>query len=202
VIKFRHPKAPKPLVYRCDKLLEEGLLLRGTGMKGHNFTALYDLRWADEIYLLRQAGGTLIPCHLRDSNSIHVNRDWAEVVQYMDEVKARRDREAATVIQSEINFGQRMKERVSKANRRVNERRESKPAQSKSSTLRGIRANRKAETERMHEEEAKQLRSRATQDPTMSAPEDRAHSTRTANRYSRVPQITNIAELRKKRMGR
>lgn len=200
-IKFRHPKAPKPLIYKCDQLVEEGLLLRGTGMKGHNFTALYDLRWVDEIYLIRQAGGTLIPCYLRDSNSIHVNRDWAEAVQYMDEVKAQRDWQAAPVIQSEINFEQRMKERISKANRRANESQESEPTQSKSSTLRGIRANRKTETERMHEEEARQLRSGATQVSAMSAPEDRSHST-PANRYSRVPQITNIAELRKKRMGR
>jgi hypothetical protein len=106
-IKFRHPKAPKPLIYKCDQLLEQGMLLRGTGSKGHKYTALYDLRWADEIYLISQAGGALIPCRLRDSNSIHVNRDWAEVVQYMVEIKAQRDWQVAAVIQSDINYGLR-----------------------------------------------------------------------------------------------
>jgi hypothetical protein len=201
-IKFRHPKAPKPLIYKCDQLLEEGLLLRGTGAKGRNFTALYDLRWTNEIYLIRQAGDALIPCYLRDPDSVHVNRDWAEAIQYMDEVKARRDQQASNVVQSEINFDQRMKERISKAKRRADETPESNQARSKSSTLRGIRVNRNAETERMHEEEARQLRSGATQDPAMSEPEGRTRTARTANRYSRAPQITNIAELRKKRMGR
>lgn len=201
-IKFRHPKAPKPLIYKCDQLLEEGLLLRGTGAKGRNFTALYDLRWTDEIYLIRRAGDALIPCYLRDHNSVHVNRDWAEAIQYMDEVKAQRDQEASTVVQSEINFDQRMKERISKAKDRVVEARESSPTQSKSSTLRGIRANRKAETERMHAEEASQLRFGATQSLAKSVREDHTHGAGTATRSSRGPQITNIAELRKKRMGR
>jgi len=196
-IKFRHPKAPKPLIYKCDELLDEGLLLREVGMKGRKFKALYDLRWADEIYLIRQAGGNLIPCQLRDKNSLHVNRDWAEVVQYLDEVKAKRDQQASTVIQDEINFDQRLRERVSKAKRRRDETRNTKPTPSKSSILRGIRSNRKAETERMHQEEARQLRSLDGQDPL----EGRSQAPRTSSRPPRGPQIPNIAELRKKRMG-
>jgi putative transposase len=201
-IKFRHPKAPKPLIYKYDQLLDEGLLLRDIGTKGHQFPALYDLRWADEIYLIRKAGGDLVPCQLRDAKSIHVNRDWAEVVQYMDEVKARRDRLASTVVQSEINFDRQMQERVSKAKRRHQEVRERNPALSKSSTLRGIRYNRKVETARMHEEEAKQLRSGARQVPGESAHEGRSHSERAGSRYSRGPRIPDISELRKKKMGR
>ncbi len=201
-IKFRHPKAPKPLIYMSEQLLDEGLLLRDTGARGRQFPALYDLRWADEIYLIRQAGSDLIPCQLRDANSIHINRDWAEVVQYLDEVKARRDRQASAVIQAEINFDRRVRERVSKANRRVNEARERSPAQSKSAILRGISSNRKSETERMHREESSQLRYGGKQGLTETAPEARSEGTRTGSRYSRAPQIPDIAELRKKRMGR
>jgi hypothetical protein len=201
-IRFRHPKAPKPLIYMSEQLLDEGLLLRDTGTKGRQFSALYDLRWADEIYLIRQAGGDLIPCQLRDANSIHINRDWAEVVQYLDEVKARRDRQASAVIQAEINFDRRVQERVSKAKRRVNEAREANPAQSKSANLRDISSNRKAETERMHREEFSQLRSGGNHGPTESAPEARSQGARTGSKYPCTPQIPNISELRKKRMGR
>jgi putative transposase len=201
-IKFRHPKAPKPLIYKCEQLLEEGLLLRDIGTKGRKFMALYDLRWVDEIYLIREAGGDILPCYLRDSNSIHTNRDWAEVVQYMDEVKARRDRQASTVLQGEINFDQRVKARVSKAKQRFKENQESNPAQSKSSILRGIRSNRKAETKRMHEEEASQLRSGGEPEHSQSRLGDRSQAANTGNRYSRGPHIPDIAEIRKKRLGR
>jgi putative transposase len=201
-IKFRHPKAPKPLIYMCNQLLDEGLLLRETGVNGRKFTALYDLRWADEIYLIRQAGGDLIACRLRDTDSIHVNRDWAEVVQYMDEVKAQRDRQAPTVVQSEINFDRRVQERVSKAKQRKNEVHERTSAQSKSSRLRGIRSNRKVETERMHEEDARQLRFGGEPSPAKSKPEGPLQAVHTGSRHSRSPQIPDIAELRKKRIGR
>jgi putative transposase len=196
-IKFRHPKAPKPLIYKCDQISDEGLLLRDTGLKGRHYPALYDLRWTDEIYLIRQAGGDLIPCQLRDPKSIHVNRDWAEAVQYMDEVQARRDRETSAVIQGDINFDKRMRERISKAKRRRDAAREASPAPSKSSDLKGIRSNRKAETERMHQEEARQLRSGGGQELAKSAPKGRSRAV-----HPRGPQVTNIAELRKKRMGR
>jgi hypothetical protein len=146
-IKFRHPKAPKPLIYKCNQLLDEGLLLRKTGRKGIKFRALYDLRWTDEIYLMRQAGGDLLPCQLRDPNSIHINRDWAEAVQYLDEVKTQRDREASAVTQAEINFDHRLRERVSKAKRHQQQESDLTHTPSKSSRLRGIRDNRKVETE-------------------------------------------------------
>lgn len=201
-IKFRHPKAPKPLIYKCDQFLDEGLLLRGTRAKGRKCVALYDMRWADEIYLLREAGGVLIPCHLRDTNSIHVNRDWAETVQYLGEMQARRDLQASTVLQAEVNFNHRMQERVSKARRQVKEARENNPAQSKSAILRGIRSNRKAETERMHEQEANQLRSGDSQVPAKLAHENHSQIAHNDSRYSVGPQIPDIAELRKKRMGR
>lgn len=201
-IKFKHPKAPKPLIYRCDQLLDEGLLLRGMGTKGLNFKALYDLRWADEIYLIRKAGDDLITCKLRDAHSMHVNRDWAEVVQYMDEVQAQRDGQDSVVLQNKINFGMRVQERVSKANQRREEAREKSPAPSKSAILKNIRSNRKAETERMYQEEARQLRSASEENLTNSTPEVRHHKARTGGRHSHGPQIPNIAELRKKRIGR
>jgi putative transposase len=201
-IKFKHPKAPKPLIYKCDQLLNEGLLLRNIGTKGRQFPVLYDLRWADEIYLMRQAGGDLIPCQLRDADSIHVNRDWAEVVQYMDEVKAQRDQIASTVVQSEINFDRRMRERISKAKRRSKDIRGSSPSQTKSSILRGIRSKRKTETETMHLEEANQLRLGVGQSSSASTAKGHSKSSGTARKNSRGPQIPNIAELRKKRMGR
>lgn len=201
-IKFRHPKATKPLIYKCDQLMDEGLLLRQTGMRGRQFTALYDLRWADEIYIMRQAGGDLIPCRLRDADSIHANRDWAEVVQYMDQVKAQRDHQASAVIQGEINFDRRVKEKVAKAKQRHIEALERNPAQSKSSRLRNIRSNRKAETERMHEEEASQHRAGVMQGPPILVPECRSQDVNTNSSYSRLPQIPDIAELRKKKIGR
>jgi hypothetical protein len=202
-IKFRHPKAPKPLIYRCDQLSDEGLLLRATGAKGRDFTVLYDLRWADEIYLVRQAGGELIPCQLRDKNSIHVNRDWAEVVQYLDNVKARRDKEESAVVQNEINFERRIRERASKATRRHKESLKTAPTQSKTSRLRRIPANRKAEISRMHEEEAKQFRSKGKQSRTEAAPvKRRSQGKRSGNGHSRSPRIPDIAAMRRKRIGR
>jgi len=201
-IKFRHPKAPKPLIYKCNELLDEGLLLRETGKKGSKFRVLYDLRWADEIYLIRQVGGEFIPCQLRDPNSIHINRDWAEVVQYLDEVQAQRDRESSVVTQAEINFDQRLRERVSKAKRRHKEDRDLYPPPSKSSRLKGIRSNRKAETERMHQEEAAQLRVGSGKSPAQPTLSGRTRDTRKSSGRPLVPQISDIAELRKKRMGR
>lgn len=201
-IKFRHPKAPKPLIYKCNELLDEGLLLRETGKKGSKFRVLFDLRWADEIYLIRQAGGSLIPCQLRDSNSIHINRDWAEVVQYLDEVKERRDREASVVTQAEINFDQRLRERVLNAKRRHKEDRELYPPPTKASRLKGIRRNRKAETELMHQEEAAQFRSGSRKSPAQPPLSGRTRDTDKSSGRSLVPQISDIAELRKKRMGR
>jgi hypothetical protein len=200
-IKFRHPKAPKALVYKCDQIPDEGLLLRDTGTKGRQFKGLYDLRWADEIYLIRQAGGDLIPCQLRDAKLIHVNRDWAEVVQYMDEVQARRDREASNVLQDGINFDRRLKERVSKANRRRAEAQRTGPTQSKASVLKGIRSNRKTETERMHQQEADQLRVGGQQGSIVSVPQERSKPKRRVPQHSRGPQIPNIADIRKRRMG-
>lgn len=201
-IKFRHPKAPKPLIYKCNELLDEGLLLRKTGKKGVRFRALYDLRWTDEIYLIRQAGGDLITCQLRDSNSIHINRDWAEAVQYLDEVQAQRDREASTVTQAEINFDQRLRERVSKAKRRNKEDRDVYPPSSKSSRVKSIRRNRKAETELMHQEEAAQFRSGSRKSPAQPPLSSRTRDTGKSSGRSLVPQISDIAELRRKRMGR
>jgi hypothetical protein len=200
-IKFRHPKAPKPLIYKCEQLSTEGLLLRNTGRKGRRFVALYDLRWADEIYLMRQFGGDLIPCTLRDPHSIHSNRDWAETVQYLDDVRARRDEQNPIVIQSEINFEHRMRERVSKAKQRSKEARANSPAQSKSSIVKNIRSNRKAETERMHQDEAAQLRLGAGGGRTR-APKPHSPSGARFNNYSGGPRIPNIADLRKRRMGR
>jgi hypothetical protein len=201
-IKFRHPKAPKPLIYKCDQLEEQGLLLRGTGAKGRHYTALYDLRWADEIYLTPQAGGELIPCSLRDENSIHAHRDWAEVVQYMEEVQVQRDRQRSAVLQGEINFEQQMQTRVSKAKRQLKEVRENITKQSKAARLRGIAANRKAETARIHEEEANQLRINKDARPLNSGASNHPHVARKGSTCSRGPQIPNIAELRRKRMGR
>jgi transposase InsO family protein len=200
-IKFKHPKSPKPLIYKCNQLQGEGLLLRDTGAKGRQYPALYDLRWADEIYLIRQAGGDLLPCALRDEDSIHVNRDWAEVVQYMDEVRARRDRQAPVILQDEINFDQMLKARVSKAKQKVKQAGEIHSIKSKSSRLRGIRHNRTVETERMHAEEASRFRSTARSGPAKPAPEDRARERRTGSGFSHGPQIPDIAELRKRRMG-
>lgn len=199
---FRHPKAPKPLIYKCDQLAAEGLLLRGTGTRGRKFKVLYDLRWTDEIYLLREAGGDMIPCTLRDEDSVHANRDWEEAVQYLNDVQVQRDRSNSAVIQGAINFDKRLRERVSKANRRAKEARGKNPVSSKSATLAGIRSNRKAETALIHQEEANQLRSGDAQDPSKAASGDSSHSPRPNRSYSRGPQIINISELRKNRMGR
>jgi hypothetical protein len=124
------------------------------------------------------------------------------VVQYLDEVKAKRDRETSVVIQAEINFDQRLRERVSKAKRHHKEDRDFNPLPSKSSRLKGIRHNRKAETERMHQEEAARFCSgngRILAQPVSAA---RTQDTPTSGRRSVVPQMPDIAELRKKRMGR
>ena len=201
-IKFRHPKAPKPLLYKCDQLEEQGLLLRGTGAKGRHFKALYDLRWADEIYLMPEAGRELLPCRLRDEDSIHANRDWAEVVQYMEEVQVQRDRQGSVVLQSAISFEHRMKNRVAKAKRKLADERQDSPKQSKAEMLRGIASNRKTEIARMHEEEANQLRLNKDDRPLSSSSTNHSQVERKGTRYSRGPQIPNIADLRKRRMGR
>jgi hypothetical protein len=199
-IKFRHPKAPKPLIYQCDELDDEGLLLRGTGLKGRKYTALYDLRWAHEIYISRQAGTELIPCHLRDEDSIHANRDWAEVVQYLEEVQLQRDRQGSPVLQSQINFEHNMQQRISKAKRQLTETRKRSHHLSKAAMLKGIATNRKIETEIIHGKEADKFRCRE-KDPTTKSSRPISQVARKGSKYSRGPQITNIAELRKKRMG-
>jgi hypothetical protein len=133
---------------------------------------------------------------------MHANRDWAEVVHYMDEVQAQRDEQDSAVMQNQINFGRRIQERVSKAKQQFKEAREKNPAPNKSAILRNIRSNRKAETERMHQEEANQLLSTGKQNSASLTPEGDSHATRTRGRRSRGPQIPDIAELRKKRTGR
>jgi Ulp1 family protease len=201
-IKFRHPKAPKPLIYTCDQFLDEGLLLRDTGSKGRKYQALFDLRWTDEIYVVRQAGGEEIPCRLRDQNSIHVNRDWEETVRYLDDVKALRDEEESTVVKNEINFSRRMQERVSRANKRRREDMDKNPPQSKSAAVKGIRSNRKTEIESMHEEEASRRRSGDVRTPVKQVDESHPRGASTDARSSREIQMPDISELRKKRMGR
>lgn len=197
-IKFRHPKAPKPLTYISDQLVDKGLLLRQTGLKGRKFTTLYDVRWANEIYLLPKPGSDLITCRLRDADSIHLNRDWAEIIQYMEEIQVQRDLLGSDVIQSEINFDRQMRERVSKANLRRKKFEESAPSASKSSLISAIKTNRKMETEHIHQTEANQ---RQTGTPLAIVKSRQGQSQNNAKR-NRGPQITNIAELRKKRMGR
>jgi len=197
-IKFRHPKASKPLIYQCEQLRDEGLLLRGTAHKGRQYPALYDLRWANEIYLMRQAGGDLLSCQLRDATSIHANRDWAEVVQYMEAVRVQRDKQASSVLQADINFDHMIQMRTSKTKQRLKEARQNAPRLSKSEMLRQIPSNRKLERELMHQEEANQLVSSSGQ----SLPEAHSETTRSSGRRSSGPQMPNIAELRKKRMGR
>jgi hypothetical protein len=197
-IKFRHPKAPKPLTYISHQLIGDGLLLRQSGSKGRKFTALYDLRWANEIYLLPRPGADLITCHLRDTDSIHLNRDWAEIVQYMEDIQDQRDRLASEVVQSEINFDRHMRERVSEANRRRKKFEASAPVASKSSLVSGIRTNRKVETEHIHQTEANQLRT-GTRLAKVKSGQGQSQNN---SKRNRGPQITNIAELREKRMGR
>lgn len=201
-IKFRHPKSPKPLIYQCDELLDEGLLLRNMGSKGRTFKAHYDLRWANEIYLVRHAGADLITCQLRDECSIHANRDWAEVVQYTNEVQVRRDKLGPKQVQDQVNFDSRIRQRVIQAKERALKDRKRVPAQSKSEFLKGTRANRKSEIEYMHEDDANQQVSIGRNDVTDLASKARPQKRHVGKEYSREPQITNIAELRKKRMGR
>lgn len=200
-IKFRHPKAPKPLKYKCDQFFEQGQLLRATGKKGLKFLALYDQRWAEEIYLLSKAGETPIPCQLCDPDSIHANRDWAEVVQYLDEIKVRRDVEASAVTHNSINFGQSMKARAAKATLRNQKAREAIPSQSKSSILKGIPSNRKKEINRMHDEEASQLPSRNGQESSKLASSQRKNGSRGRSKYASQPRMPDISEMRKKRIG-
>jgi hypothetical protein len=201
-IRFRHKKSPKPLIYKCDQLSDEGLLLRNTGKKGANFNVYFDERWADEIYLVRQAGGELLTCQLRDKDSLHKNRDWAEVIQYKNQNQLQFDKSRPHEVQAQANFNRQMMKRAADAKRRAKEERARlAPDQSKAAFLKNVRANRQNEIARMHEEEAAQLRSGSGQDATKSASEGRSQAP-SGRRHPRTPRIPNIAELRKERMGR
>jgi hypothetical protein len=201
-IKFRHKKSPKSLTYKCDQLSDEGLLLRNTGKKGPNFNVYYDDRWADEIYVVRQAGGDLLPCQLRDKDSIHKNRDWAEVVQYKNKAQLQFDKSRPREVQDQVNFDRRITQRADDAKRRATEARARlAPDQSKSAFLKNTRTNRQNDIAGMHEEEAAQLRSGGGHDGVESATEGRSHAP-SGHRYPSTPRIPNIAELRKERMGR
>lgn len=201
-IKFRHKKSPKPLIYKCDQLSDEGLLLRNTGKKGANFRVYFDERWAEEIYLVRQAGGDLLPCQLRDKDSLHKNRDWAEVIQYKNQNQLQFDKSRPREVQAQANFDRQMMKRAVDAKRRAKEERARlAPNQSKAAFLKNVRANRQNEIARMHEEEAAEYHSGGAKAATNSASEGHSHAP-SGRRHPHTPRIPNIAELRKERMGK
>lgn len=199
-IRFKHPKSSCSLDYTCDQALLEGWLLRNTKTKAREFKAVYDPRWNDEIYLDLGNGGTSISCRLKNPNSPHANRDWSEVIQYQESEQLQRAVLAPREIQAEANLDKRIQNIVTETQRRAVERNRDLPAQSKSAFLKATRRNRKLEVETMHREEAEQY-SPSKEEQSSAQITSPTASTNDGD-YVGVPSVTNIAEIRKKRLGK
>lgn len=203
-IRFNHPKSSYSLFYTCDQALVEGWLLRNTGRKSCKFDAVFDPRWDDEIYLNIGKGQSLITCHLKNPKSAHLNRDWSEVIEYHEGKQLTRARLTPNETQAKVNLNRRIQNVAGKSKKRIQETKASQPEQSKASLTRGIKDNRREEIVAMHAEEAKELQMK-----TADAYQDKApssHPTQTSKltdgNYVGVTQVSNIAELRKKKIGR
>jgi hypothetical protein len=203
-IRFKHPKSSCSLDYTCDQALLDGWLLRNTGTKAREFKAVYDPRWDDEIYLDLGVGRGSMTCHLKNPNSPHVNRDWSEVVQYHESEQLQRALLVPGEIQAEANLDARIQNIVSESQRRVDERENSSPDQSKSAFLKATRSNRKSEIEAMHTEESPQHISKKHINKEKLSYAQAATPSADANdgSYVGVSQVTSIAEIRKKRIGK
>jgi hypothetical protein len=203
-IRFKHPKSSRPLFYTCDQALIEGWLLRNTGRKSRKFDAVFDPRWNDEIYLNIGNGQSLITCHLKNPKSSHLNRDWSEVIEYHEGKQLTRARLTPNEIQAEVNLNRRIQNVAGKSKKRMQEIKASQPKQSKASLTRGIKDNRREEIVAIHAEEAKERQMKTADVPQNQVPP--RHSTRTSKltdgNYVGVTQVSNIAELRKKKIGR
>jgi hypothetical protein len=203
-IKFRHPKSSSSLLYTCDQALIEGWLLRDTGKKVSKFDAVFDPRWNDEIYLNIGNGQSPVTCHLKNPKSAHSNRDWSEVIEYYEGKRLTKALLMPNQVQAEVNLNRRIQNVVSKGKKRMQEIKASQPPQSKSAFTKGRRDNRRAEIEIMHAEEAKELRNKSTNASKNKAltRSSKTSPESTDGNYIGVPQVSNIADLRKKRIGK
>ncbi|MET0462270.1 MAG: transposase family protein [Chitinophagaceae bacterium] len=203
-IKFKHPKSSSSLFYTCDQALIEGWLLRDTGKKSRKFDAVFDPRWNDEIYLNISNGQSPVTCHLKNPKSPHANRDWSEVIEYHEGKRLTKALLMSNQVQAEVNLNRRIQNVVSKGKKRVQDNKASQPPQSKAAFTKGKRDNRRAEIEIMHAEEAKELRNKHTSASTNKALKrsSKPSPELTDGNYIGVPQIPNIADLRKKRIGK
>jgi putative transposase len=203
-IRFKHPKSSCFLDYTCDQALLNGWLLRNTGTKAREFKAVYDPRWNDEIYLDLGDGRASMTCHLKNPNSPHVNRDWSEVVQYHESEQVQRALLIPSEIQAGANLDRRVQKIVSESQRRADEREDGLPGQSKAAFLKATRSNRKSEVEAMHSEESPQhlSKNRINKEKSFSKQVTTSTSDTNDGSYIGVSQVSNIAEIRKKRMGK
>jgi transposase InsO family protein len=199
-IRFKHPKSSCSLDYTCDQGLLEGWLLRNTGTKARQFKAVYDPRWNSEIYLDLGDGRNSITCRLKNPNSPHFNRDWSEVIQYHESNQLQREILAPAEVQAGANLDRRIQTIVSEGQRRANERKLRLPNQSNSAFLSATRSNRQREVEAMHAEEAG-LGSHTKEELT-SAKNTAPSTGKDDGNYIGLSPVTNIAELRKKRIGK
>jgi putative transposase len=203
-IRFNHPKSSCSLFYTCDQALIEGWLLRDTGRKSHKFDAVFDPRWDDEIYLNLGKRQSLIPCHLKNPKSAHLNRDWSEVIEYYEGKKLTKALLAPNKVQAEVNLNRRIQNVVAKSQKSKKESEAEQPVQSKASFTKGTKDNRREEIAMMHAAEAQERRNRDLQvnpDNASNGSLPQAPKS-TDGKYVGVAQVSNIAELREKRMGR
>jgi hypothetical protein len=203
-IRFKHPQSSCSLFYTCDQALVEGWLLRNTGKKSRKFDAVFDPRWDDKIYLNLGNNQSPITCYLKNPKSAHANRDWSEVIEYHDGKRSSRALLTPKEIQAGVNLHKRIQTVVGMGNKRVQENKASQPRQSNAAFIKGARDNRREEIAIMHAEEADELRKQTTNadaDKVLKQSSKRASEV-TDGQYIGVPQVPNIADLRKKKMGK
>jgi putative transposase len=203
-IRFRHPKSSCSLFYTCDQALLDGWLLRNTGKKSRKFDAVFDPRWNDEIHLNIGNGQSPIPCHLKNPKSAHLNRDWGEVIEYYEGKQLTKALLIPNEIQAEVNLNRRIQNIVATGKKRMQEIKASQPPQSKAAFTKGKRDNRRAEVAAIHAEEAKELRNKVIEADDQKVLEKLSKRTPelTDGNYVGVSQVSNIADLRKKRIGK
>lgn len=203
-IRFKHPQSSCSLFYTCDQALVEGWLLRKTGKKSRTFDAVFDPRWDDEIYLNLGNDQSPITCHLKNPKSAHANRDWSEVIEYYDGKRITRAILAPKEVQAEVNLHERIQTVVANGKKRMQEIKASQPSQSNAAFTKATRDNRRTEVAIMHAEEANELRKQSADADANKVLKRSPKQVPelTDGQYIGVPQVPNIADLRKKKIGK
>jgi hypothetical protein len=107
-------------------------------------------------------------------------------------------------IQAEVNLNRRIQNVATKGKKRAQEIKSSQPPQSKAAFTNAMGDNRRAEVAAMHAEEAEEQRNQnigAGKDKIIQRTSKQPPELSNGN-YIGVSQVSNIADLRKKRMGK